>query len=190
MKRPTHFPTPKRKFYPARPEREFRLRRGITLSEAARLAGLSLARASEIERFPDRARPGELERLRTAIDRAAEGSEESARPHPRGCSPSGRRPSCLLSGREPSDSGSRSVGSPLCAWGAPFVSRLRRSSGARTKAPDGNRGRDSRCVTALVTIALLAMKGLSRTKCHRSSSGESHRLRAHSMEAMSEAPVG
>jgi transcriptional regulator with XRE-family HTH domain len=71
MTRPIEIPTPRRKFYPISSEREFRLRRGITLSEAARLAGLSLARASEIERHPRRARPGELERLRVAVDRAA-----------------------------------------------------------------------------------------------------------------------
>lgn len=71
MTRPIEIPSPKRKFYPASRPREFRLRRGVTLAEAARLAGLSLARASEIERYPDRARSGELERLRAAVDRAA-----------------------------------------------------------------------------------------------------------------------
>jgi hypothetical protein len=40
--------------------------------DAAISAGLSLARASEIERAPSSARPGELKRLRAAVDRAAE----------------------------------------------------------------------------------------------------------------------
>jgi hypothetical protein len=51
--------------------RAHRLRLGIPLIKAAVYADLSLARASEIERFPDRARPGELEALREAVDRAA-----------------------------------------------------------------------------------------------------------------------
>jgi hypothetical protein len=43
----------------------------VQLIKAAVIADLSLSRASEIERFPERARPGELERLRHAVDRAA-----------------------------------------------------------------------------------------------------------------------
>jgi hypothetical protein len=66
---------PRRRFYPATPPREYRLRKGITLSTAARLAGLSSARASIVERFPSEARPGELEALRGGVDRAAKGEE-------------------------------------------------------------------------------------------------------------------
>jgi hypothetical protein len=51
--------------------REYRLRRGVTLMRAAVWAGMSLFRASVIERFPERARPGETERLRAGVDRAA-----------------------------------------------------------------------------------------------------------------------
>jgi hypothetical protein len=51
--------------------RSYRLSRRIPLIRAAVFADLSLARASEIERFPERARAGELERLRAAVDRAA-----------------------------------------------------------------------------------------------------------------------
>jgi len=64
-------PIPRRKFYATTAQREYRLRKAVTLSEAARTAGLSLYRASEVERFPDRARPGELERLRRAVDLVA-----------------------------------------------------------------------------------------------------------------------
>lgn len=51
--------------------REYRLRRGVVLTMAAVYAGIPPTRASLIERFPERARPGELERLRAAVDRAA-----------------------------------------------------------------------------------------------------------------------
>jgi hypothetical protein len=51
--------------------RAYRLRLGIPLVKAAVYADFSLSRASEIERFPARARPGELERLLEAVDRAA-----------------------------------------------------------------------------------------------------------------------
>ena len=51
--------------------REHRLRQGVTLIEAAVFGDFTLARASEIERFPERARPGELERLGEAVDQAA-----------------------------------------------------------------------------------------------------------------------
>jgi hypothetical protein len=47
----------------------------VLLADAARLSRLSLYRASEIERFPERARPGELEALRAGVDRAAEGGQ-------------------------------------------------------------------------------------------------------------------
>jgi len=40
----------------------------VLLSDAAARAGLSIFRASVIERDPRRARAGELERLRSAID--------------------------------------------------------------------------------------------------------------------------
>ena len=50
--------------------RAYRLRRAVRLAEAARLAGLSSARASLVERNPEIARPGELERLRSGVDRA------------------------------------------------------------------------------------------------------------------------
>jgi hypothetical protein len=59
---------------PASKWRTYRLEKGVLLSVAAMLAGLSLARASEIERFPERARPGELERLQKGVDRALAGS--------------------------------------------------------------------------------------------------------------------
>jgi hypothetical protein len=58
-------------FAPATEGRLYRLTRGIRLAKAADVAGLSLARASEIERHPVRARRNELERLRAAIDRLA-----------------------------------------------------------------------------------------------------------------------
>lgn len=52
-------------------ERLFRLCHRVALADAARLGGLSLSRASEIEREPARARPGELEKLRAGVLRAA-----------------------------------------------------------------------------------------------------------------------
>jgi transcriptional regulator with XRE-family HTH domain len=55
--------------------REYRLRRGITLVKAAVYADLSLSRASEIERDPSRARPGEIEALQRAVDRLSAGLE-------------------------------------------------------------------------------------------------------------------
>lgn len=57
-----------RRTYPLTDIREYRMRRGITLMAVAFHSGLSLARASFIERFPERARPGELDRLRAAVD--------------------------------------------------------------------------------------------------------------------------
>jgi len=56
---------------PLTPPREYRLRRGVPLVTAAVHADLPPSRASEIERFPERARPGELERLRMGVDSAA-----------------------------------------------------------------------------------------------------------------------
>ena len=53
------------------PPREYRLRFGVPLVRAAVQSGISLCRASEIERHPERARPGELERLREAVDQLA-----------------------------------------------------------------------------------------------------------------------
>lgn len=60
-----------RRFEPATEQRIYRLSRGITLMQAAMEGGFSLARASTIERFPRKARPGELERLKAAVDTVA-----------------------------------------------------------------------------------------------------------------------
>lgn len=51
-----------------------RLRAGVPLYDLARAAGLSLSRASIAERFPEKAHPGEIEKLRAALSRVAEGS--------------------------------------------------------------------------------------------------------------------
>lgn len=59
----------KRRFALLTAQRAHRLQRGITLAEACLMAGLSMARASEIERRPELARPGELEELRAAVER-------------------------------------------------------------------------------------------------------------------------
>jgi hypothetical protein len=56
---------------PATPLRLDRLKVGIPLYDLAREAGLSLSRASLAERFPENARPGEIERLRAALERVA-----------------------------------------------------------------------------------------------------------------------
>jgi len=64
-------PIPRRRMPVMTAPREYRLRRGVPLVKAAVFADLSLSRASEIERHPERARPGELERLRNAVDQAA-----------------------------------------------------------------------------------------------------------------------
>ena len=61
-----------RQFYRATDVRLYRLSSGVRLADAARAADLTLARASEIERFPERARPGELDSLRQAIARLAQ----------------------------------------------------------------------------------------------------------------------
>lgn len=53
------------------PLRSERLSRRVALAEAARAAGMSLNRASIIERQPDVAKPGELDRLRAGVERAA-----------------------------------------------------------------------------------------------------------------------
>jgi hypothetical protein len=58
-------------------QRAYRLRRGVPLIKASVCAELSLVRASDIERHPDRARPGELERLRAGVDMAVK--EDRAR---------------------------------------------------------------------------------------------------------------
>jgi transcriptional regulator with XRE-family HTH domain len=60
-----------RKRAPLTPERFYRVKRGVTLTDAARLSGLSTYRISIIERSPEKGRPGELETLRAAVDRAA-----------------------------------------------------------------------------------------------------------------------
>jgi transcriptional regulator with XRE-family HTH domain len=58
---------PRRKFYRAGPLRAQRVIQGKTLQQVAASAGISLTRASELERELVRPRPGELERLRAAI---------------------------------------------------------------------------------------------------------------------------
>lgn len=60
-----------RKFSPASPVRIVRLQAGITLQDAASEAGLTLHRASTLERYPERARGGELDRLRKSIETIA-----------------------------------------------------------------------------------------------------------------------
>ena len=60
-----------RRLPPLTPAREYRLRRGVPLVTAAVHADIPPSRASEIERFPDRAQPGELARLRKGVDFAA-----------------------------------------------------------------------------------------------------------------------
>lgn len=64
-----------RRFFPSTKPREHRLRTGIRLVEAALTAGISLTRASQIEREPELARPGELERLRAAVEKLAGGAK-------------------------------------------------------------------------------------------------------------------
>ena len=61
--------------------RLYRLGRRVTLNEACVFAGISLARASQIERFPEEAAPEEIEQLRAGIDIAASrrDSEDSRR---------------------------------------------------------------------------------------------------------------
>lgn len=61
----------RRVVYPQTPARLYRLERNVRLIEAAVAAGLSIARASIIERDPSLARPGELDDLRRAVDRVA-----------------------------------------------------------------------------------------------------------------------
>jgi hypothetical protein len=61
---------PRSRLSPLTEVRAYRLRFAVPLVQAAYHAGLSLSRASEIERFPDRARPGELKRLRGGVDAA------------------------------------------------------------------------------------------------------------------------
>lgn len=56
---------------PASELRIYRLQRGVRLVEAALRAGISVARASTVERLPESARRGEIERLRQAIDSVA-----------------------------------------------------------------------------------------------------------------------
>jgi hypothetical protein len=56
---------------PASRPRLARLEKGVALSEAARAAGLTLSRASIIERNPNLARDGEIARLLDGVERAA-----------------------------------------------------------------------------------------------------------------------
>jgi len=67
--------SPRRRMPPLTKWRSYRLSRRVPLIKAAVLADTSLSRASEIERHPERARPGELERLKSAVDRAAAEAE-------------------------------------------------------------------------------------------------------------------
>jgi hypothetical protein len=71
-------PGRRRVVYPPTPARLYRLERNVRLIEAAVAAGISLSRASQIERDPSRARPGEIERLRRAVDRVADAIGEVA----------------------------------------------------------------------------------------------------------------
>lgn len=64
-------PVARRRMPPMTAPRAYRLGVRVTLVRASVFADMSLARASEIERHPERARPGELERLRDAVDAAA-----------------------------------------------------------------------------------------------------------------------
>jgi hypothetical protein len=50
--------------------RRYRLERGIPLMAAAMFSGMSLSRASLIERQPGLAKPGEIRRLRDGVDQA------------------------------------------------------------------------------------------------------------------------
>lgn len=60
---------PRRQFPPATPLRLERLRRGLRLADIARRAGVSLTRASEIERDPAAAKPAEIDALRRATEK-------------------------------------------------------------------------------------------------------------------------
>ena len=62
---------PRRRMYPLTEPREYRLRAGVPLAHAAMRAGISLSRASYIERDPSLARDGELDALRAAVDEIA-----------------------------------------------------------------------------------------------------------------------
>lgn len=72
-------PNTLRRYYPSTPIREYRTRKGLTLMcVAAHSQEFSSYRISVLERCPELARPGELKRLREAVDLAAE--EEQRRP--------------------------------------------------------------------------------------------------------------
>lgn len=60
-----------RRLYPAGELRQYRQRHGVRLAEAAMRAGMSLSRASYLERDPSLARHGELDALRAAVDAIA-----------------------------------------------------------------------------------------------------------------------
>ena len=62
------FEPPRRRMYPTTEIREYRLRRGVRLQDVAARAGVSLSRASYVERDPSVARKGELEALKAAVD--------------------------------------------------------------------------------------------------------------------------
>lgn len=52
--------------------RAYRLTNRVRLIDLAVYSGISMTRASEIERFPERARTGELALLRATVDRIVE----------------------------------------------------------------------------------------------------------------------
>jgi hypothetical protein len=65
---------PRERLRPATELRVERLRAGVLLADAARVADMSMKRASIIERYPEQARPGEIERLRAALARVVSAS--------------------------------------------------------------------------------------------------------------------
>jgi hypothetical protein len=66
----------KRRFTAPSKERLYRLGFGVPLNAAAVLAGISLTRASQIERDPGAAKAGELEALRAAVEQLVADREE------------------------------------------------------------------------------------------------------------------
>ncbi|HXI13700.1 MAG TPA: hypothetical protein VNM92_13810 [Thermoanaerobaculia bacterium] len=72
-----------RKFEPATALRLVRLQAGITLQEVATEAGTTLFRASILERYPERSRSGELDRLHQAISAIGRRREQAKAVQPR-----------------------------------------------------------------------------------------------------------
>lgn len=62
---------PRRRVFPPSEARIKRERLGVALSDAASKAGISMNRASVIERNPEEAKPGELEQLERAAAKVA-----------------------------------------------------------------------------------------------------------------------